>query len=1209
MHRRFSLKAIVLLAICAALTVPVWAQWTTPTIDGSIGTGEYGTNNQYNNAGNTSQTWYMTWDANNLYVGIVNANIQEGLVLYVADPNNNANGNTTGFNYDGASFASLPFKATFVTYVKNGYREYRNSDGSGGWTSQTSNYGQYADNANNQNTREVAIPWTAISASGIPSQFVFFGYLVSGGGYVYGQAPTDNNIGGFIGLNATATQYFAIVNTGNGTSTPPFSDEQPAGFSAQDKAGFLHDTFDSFYRDQEGAVSENTPVTLRFRTLHSSGIWGVNARAYIFDTASGTTTGPVDTGMPFEQNITVNGTEYDIWKTTITMPSSTSVYYYKFHIYRDQTNGYYSDDYLDDNDNVNKDGTGIASDGEPFPSFQFTVYDPNFQTPAWLQNANVYHIMPDRFRNGDQTNDYCRTGSTTGCPTFYGTDPSTVIHYDVWNTQMCDPRNQNSACYNNFTQFYNGDLAGVQSELDYIQSLGFDTIYMNPIFMARSYHRYDTDQYLHIDPALGGDAAFTSLQTEMNKRGMSVILDGVFNHASSDGLYFDRYHRYQTDGACESLSSVWRSWFHFNDSNVPCNSNDYTGWFGFDSLPTFDHTNPAVRDFFYRAPGNVTQYWYNQGANGWRFDVADDGNFGHPWWNEYRTYAKGYNSNGPLVGEIWPNASQWLAGDQMDSVMNYRFRKNITGFVRNAEWHDDNNNGTNDIPGLTPSQFDHANRAVRDDYPPEATAAMLNLLDSHDVNRALYVMTEVGDNGLVQAKQRLELAALFQFTYIGAPMTYYGDEIAINSPSQSSSANGPIGDPYTRPPYPWLDQAGDPTIYGPPDNSVGAYYMLLAHLRKQYPVLRNGSFVTLLTGDTQQSNTAANTYAYARVLANEASAVVAMNNGPSSNAATIPVGGIFSDGTQLQDAISGATYTVGGGNVQVTLAARTGVVLLPSPVNLDLVPPVASISTTPGANGNGWINSLPVTVNLSGTDSGSGVAQLRYWINNGPVASIAGGSGSTQLAAEGSYSVGLRAIDNAGNISALATSSFGIDVTPPVVAVTGVTQGAIYTYGNVPTAGCTTTDALSGVATMATVSTTGGNGHGTGRFTAACSGATDKAGNAAQPVSVTYDVIADMSSNVGVSALYTATTYTTGMLVVKNTSASPVYGPLQVVLTNLTAGVTLTNASGTYQGNYYITVPVNTLNPGQSASVQLQFSNPNHARVTFTPVTYAGQLN
>src|SRR5258708_38414652 len=180
---------------------------------------------------------------------------------------------------------------------------------------------------------------------------------------------------------------------------------------------------------------------------------------------------------------------------------------------------------------------------------------------------------------------------------------------------------------------------------------------------------------------------------------------------------------------------------------------------------------------------------------------------------------------------------------------------------------------------------------------------MLNLLHSHDVNRALYVMTESGDTGLVQATQRLQLAALFQFTYIGAPMVYYGDEVAVNSPSLASSGNGPIGDPYTRPPYPWLDQAGDPTIYGPPDTSVQSYYTMLAHLRKQYPVLRNGSFVALLTGDTQETSTAPNTYAFARVL-NGTAAVIAMNNGPDTNAASIPAVGLFSDGTHLAAALT-----------------------------------------------------------------------------------------------------------------------------------------------------------------------------------------------------------------------------------------------------------------------------------------------------------------
>jgi hypothetical protein len=472
-------------------------------------------------------------------------------------------------------------------------------------------------------------------------------------------------------------------------------------------------------------------------------------------------------------------------------------------------------------------------------------------------------------------------------------------------------------------------------------------------------------------------------------------------------------------------------------------------------------------------------------------------------------------------------------------------------------------------------------------------------------------MTETGDTGLTQAKQRLKLAALFQFTYIGAPMVYYGDEVAVNSPSKSSSSNGPIGDPYTRPPYPWTDQAGDPAIYGPPDTSVESYYTTLSHLRKQFPVLRDGSFVTLLTGDTQQPSTAPNTYAYARLL-NGNVAVVAMNNSTASNAATIPIDGLVADGTQLQDAITGATYSVAGGNISITLAALTGVVLLPAPVTVDLTPPLASISTTPGANSNRWINHSPVTVNLTATDSGSGVQQLRYWINNGQVTVVAGSTASTNVSGEGSYGIGLRALDNAGNISSLASLNFSIDITPPVVSVTGVTQGAIYQLGSVPTAGCTTSDALSGVATNATVKITGGNGHGEGQFTATCSGATDNAGNVAPPRSVTYDVVLNISSSVNVLTQFHANNNTSGTMTVRNTSESNInlYGPIQVVLTQLPTGVTLANPTGSYLGNPYITIPgVTTLVPGASASVQVQFNNPANVKVRFTSTTYSGQFN
>jgi glycosidase len=472
--------------------------------------------------------------------------------------------------------------------------------------------------------------------------------------------------------------------------------------------------------------------------------------------------------------------------------------------------------------------------------------------------------------------------------------------------------------------FFGGDLKGIQDKLGELQSLGIDTLWLTPIFKARSNHRYDTDNYLEVDPALGGDAALTSLVAAMHSRGMYLILDGVFNHTSSDSLYFDRYHRYASDGACESLGPPFRSWYEFLTSNVPCGSSDYNGWAGFDSLPTLDHGNPAVRSFIFGDPtDSVVKHWFDRGANGWRLDVADQ--MPHDWWRDFRTHSKSYSPDAPLIGEIWPDASQFLLGDQLDSVMNYRFRWNIAGFVRKHDWQDDNQF----IPATKPSEFDDALRAVREDYPPQATAAMLNLLDSHDTNRALFVYTERGDHGLVEAKDRLKLAALFQFTYIGAPTVYYGDEAAINAPSLSTGASGPEHDPYNRAPYPWPDASGDPTVYGPIDTAMVAYYTRLAHLRSAHPALRTGAFQTLLTGDTSQSPNDNDVYAFARTSDAERPIAVALNKGSTSETAMIPVGGIDANGTVLQDALTGARYTVRGGTVVLTLAPRGGALLVP----------------------------------------------------------------------------------------------------------------------------------------------------------------------------------------------------------------------------------------------------------------------------------------
>jgi glycosidase len=1031
---KFRVSALFV-ASCALASVAC-GQWTTTHVDGSVQPREYGNTvfgtNQISNAA-TGQTWYMTWDSVNLYLGITNANLAEAAVIYVGT---GSPGSAAGFNYDNTGFVSLPFPARFVAYVKDGYNEYRTSAG-GSWSSQTANKLSYASNASNANTREFAIPWSAITGSAIPGQFNFFGYLTSASGDVYGQIPADNP-SGFIGTRATCTQYFAVSNTGNGTSTPPFSDEESdASFTSSDMAGFLHNTFDPFYRSSEGAIPENTQVTLRFRTLHATGASAVSLRSYLLDTGTGVTSGPVDTPMPFDQNITAGNTEYDVWKATVTTPAAATIYYYKFEITKNGATEWYSDDYLDDYDNLNKDGTGAPSGTEPFDSFQITVYNPTFQTPAWMTTANVYQIFPDRFRNGTSTNDYCISGSSAGCPSFYGAAPSSIIAVNPWNSLLCDPNNAGSGCYQNFgSVFYGGDLLGIQNELDYIQGIGFDTLYLTPIFEASSNHRYDTDDFLTIDPALGGNSAFSSLIAEINRRGMRVILDGVFNHASSDSTYFNRYSRFPDVGACQSLSSPYRTWFHFNDSNVPCNSADYPGWDGVDTLPEIDHTQTAVQSFFYRDPVNsVMAHWYAAGASGWRFDVAPDPNFPHQWWVNTRNAAKSYKSDGPLIGEIWPNASPWLAGDQLDSTMNYRFRRNVTGFARGQYgWIDNNDNGNDSILPLTPSQFDTANRAVRDDYPPQASAAMLNLIDSHDTNRALYVLTEEGDSGLTQAKERLELAALFQFTYIGAPTVFYGDEAGMNAPSRYSGSNGPVGDPYARAPYPWTDQPGDPTVYGPPDQNVIAFYTRLAHMRKQYPALSSGTFVTLLTGDTQQPSNAPNTYAYARVGTNQ-TAVVALNNGSATNTPQLPVSAYFPNGTTLQDALTGSTYTVSNGVVSPALNPISGVVLLKYPASVDVSAPVASLTLHTVPNASGSTNTVPVVAQISASDgaNGSGVNQIRYWVDNGPPTLVMGTTAQVSLTTAGHHTISARAFDNAGNISPLVTAATNIN--PAVAAV------------------------------------------------------------------------------------------------------------------------------------------------------------------------------
>jgi len=722
-------------------------------------------------------------------------------------------------------------------------------------------------------------------------------------------------------------------------------------------SGLRHDTFDNFYRSPFGAVTVGSPVTIRFRTLRND-VTNVFLRVYELDPTTGNTVGPNDQPLA----VASSDSTYDFWQINFAAPVSPKLFYYKFRVVDGTDEDFYSDEHLGDHDNLNQGGVGAPADNEPFHAFQLTVYKADFSTPGWLHNSAVYQIFVDRFRNGDVSNDWCRAGSTSGCPSLYGASPAANITHTNWNELMVDPRaTGNNNAYG--SQFYGGDLNGVREKLDYIKSLGINTIYLNPVFSARSNHGYDTDNFLEIAPQIGGDAAFDSLIAAANARGIKIILDGVWNHVSQDSLYMDYFHRYPELGGCESFASSYRSWFSWNATatTVPCVTSHYVGWFGFGGLPELTEID-AVRNFIYRDPiNNVTKKWLDRGASGWRFDVAD--NISNNWWTEYRDYARSYKSDAPLIGEVWPDASRYLAGNQLDGVMNYRFRKNVLGFARGFDWLDNDNNGTNSIIGLTPSQFNLSMKSIREDYPLPAQLSMLNLLDSHDTNRALYVLKNTTETQS-DAKERLKLAALFQFTYLGAPMVYYGDEVAINSPSLGSGGGLPEDDPYNRAPYPWSDENGNQNAYGPADAGVKNFYATLGLIRKAFISLRIGTFEELLTGDTTPSATDDNSFAFARVLQSE-KVIVAMNNGVVANTVAIPVSAYFADGQRLRDYLGIASgqvtyFTVSGGNVVVTLPPRSGVIL--------------TIAGQPGATAviNGRISFA----------SGSGVRRVRMTLRN-----------------------------------------------------------------------------------------------------------------------------------------------------------------------------------------------------------------------------------
>ncbi len=538
-----------------------------------------------------------------------------------------------------------------------------------------------------------------------------------------------------------------------------------------------HDSRDSLYRTPSMAVPVGQDVTLRFRAAKND-LTGAMIRLW-------NDRDDVQTMIPM--SIAASDDDYDYWESLIETGAKVNVFYYRFIAYDGAAVAYYEDTGADG-------GWGETIGESEDKSWQLTVYDPAFSTPDWVKNAIVYQIFADRFHDGDSSN------NPTAGQFFYNEDFGTVVRSGStqWNTPICDPRQDtNDACEGSYSRnFYGGDLQGIIDKLDYLKNdLGVNTLYLNPIFESPSNHKYDTKDFSIIDDNFGTLATFQSLITALDNHSMYLILDGVFNHTSSDSLYFDRYGRWDADGeltalgtddgsgACESLSSPYTSWYTFFDyegaGDAPCSDNrDYPKWFGiFDSLPVLRTAEKSAQDLVwgdgYAHPSGVSApiaaYWISLGADGWRLDVAPEVDHGiqaektdprelgaNDYWENFRATVHTANPNAYITGEEWGLATSWTSGGvtggvtfpdgnpgEWDATMNYQQSSAILSFWRDTSYTDnDFNTGSSAGPlnPLKPSEVNARLLSLKERYAPEAFYAMMNLFGSHDTNRALFML-------------------------------------------------------------------------------------------------------------------------------------------------------------------------------------------------------------------------------------------------------------------------------------------------------------------------------------------------------------------------------------------------------------------------------------------------------------------------------------
>ena len=395
-------------------------------------------------------------------------------------------------------------------------------------------------------------------------------------------------------------------------------------------------------------------------------------------------------------------------------------------------------------------------------SFLLTVHDASFQTPKWFKGGVMYQIFPDRFAK-DSMSDIGIMPDIVG----------RVLRND-WGGEPSYRPNAQGKVLNN--DFFGGNFKGIEEKLPYLKDLGVNILYLNPIFEASSNHRYDTSDYMKIDPILGTKEDFERLVKAAKKQGICLILDGVFNHTGDDSVYFNKYGNYPSLGAYQSKDSPYYSWYDFEQF-----PDKYRSWWGIDILPEINETSTEYQEFIFGEEG-VLKTWLKSGIGGYRLDVADE--LPDFFLKNLRNSVKSGNNEAIIIGEVWEDASDKVAysqrrryfqGFELDSVMNYPWKEGIIRYV------------------LTGNSKDllRTIRAIIDHYPKQSLDCLMNVLGTHDTPRILTVLGGIScknkdemaqktaylsENDKKIAVGKLKMATVLQFTLPGVPCIYYGDE-------------------------------------------------------------------------------------------------------------------------------------------------------------------------------------------------------------------------------------------------------------------------------------------------------------------------------------------------------------------------------------------------------------------------------------------------